>query len=104
MNRIDLHEPDDTPSRPTGARRTRRLPEVDHQRCTGCGRCVAACDLHLLSLEPVRWRKFAVLQEAPRCTGCSLCARICPFDAIHMRMPALGDTDGSDRTGRLPPA
>ena len=29
-----------------------RLPAIDARRCTGCGRCVAACaELHLLSLE-----------------------------------------------------
>ena len=62
-----------------------RLPAIDHQRCTGCGRCVAACDLHLLSLEPMRWQKFALLHEPDRCTGCSDCAVICPFHAITMR-------------------
>jgi ferredoxin len=62
-----------------------RLPAIDTRRCTGCGRCVAACGLHLLSLETVRWEKFAVLHEPDRCTGCSLCAVICPFHAVTMR-------------------
>jgi ferredoxin len=65
-----------------------RLPEVDAVRCTGCGRCVGACDLHLLSLEPVRWVKHAVLHDADRCTGCNACAAIGPFRAITMRRPA----------------
>lgn len=72
----------------------KRRPVVDVQRCTGCGRCVAACDPHLLSLEVERWNKFAVLHDAHRCTGCSLCARVCPFDAIRMR-PI--DADGALR-------
>jgi ferredoxin len=66
-----------------------RLPEIDTQRCTGCGRCVAACELHLLSLEAVRWERFARLHDAERCTGCSLCAVKCPFDAITLRVPAV---------------
>jgi Fe-S-cluster-containing hydrogenase component 2 len=41
--------------------------------------------LHLLSLEAVRWKKFALLQEPDRCTGCAACAPICPFGAIRMR-------------------
>ena len=76
---------------PTGAidahapRRAQRLPDIDTQRCTGCGRCVAVCDPHLLSLEVVRWKKFAVLHGSERCTGCSACAATCPFHAIAMR-------------------
>lgn len=69
-----------------------RLPHIDTQRCTGCGRCVAACDLHLLSLEPVRWEKFSVLHEEDRCTGCSRCAAWCPFRAITMRTRAMAGT------------
>ena len=67
--------------------RAARLPEVDIDRCTGCGRCVAACDLHLLSLETLRWKKFAVLHAPQPCTGCSDCAVTCPFHAITMRTP-----------------
>ncbi len=68
-----------------GLRRSGRLPDIDTRRCTGCGRCVAGCDLHLLSLEAVRWEKFAVLHEPDRCSGCSECVAKCPFDAITMR-------------------
>jgi len=75
------------PPEPT---RSARLPEVDPDRCTGCGRCVAACDVHLLSLETLHWRKFAVLHAPQRCTGCSDCAVTCPFHAITMRTPRQG--------------
>ena len=66
-----------------------RLPAIDPRRCTGCGRCVAVCGPHLLSLEVERWVKSAVLHSAERCTGCSACAVACPFHAIAMRRPAL---------------
>ncbi|MEO5689765.1 MAG: 4Fe-4S binding protein [Burkholderiaceae bacterium] len=66
-----------------------RLPSVDADRCTGCGRCVAACEPRVLSLQTTAdWRKSAVLHDGGRCTGCSLCALRCPFDAIEMRRPA----------------
>lgn len=68
-------------------RPARHLPDIDPARCTGCGRCVAACDLHLLSLETVRWVKVSVLHEPGRCTSCNACAAICPFDAITLRKP-----------------
>ena len=69
-------------------RRSQRLPDIDTHRCTGCGRCVAMCDPHLLSLEVVHWKKFAALHEPERCTGCSACAVTCPFHAIAMRRQA----------------
>lgn len=62
-----------------------RLPHIHTQRCTGCGRCVAVCGPHLLSLETVRWVKTAVLEQPQRCTGCALCWRVCPFHAIEMQ-------------------
>ncbi len=68
-------------------RRSQRLPDIDTQRCTGCGRCVAVCDPHLVSLEVVRWKKSAVLQEPERCTGCSARAVTCPFNGIAMSRP-----------------
>jgi NAD-dependent dihydropyrimidine dehydrogenase PreA subunit len=69
-----------TPRRPAP-----RLPTVDADRCTGCGRCVAACEPRVLSLETLAdWRKSAVLHAPVDCTGCSLCALRCPFDAITM--------------------
>ena len=75
-----------------------RLPAIDPARCTGCGRCVGACAPHLLSLQAVRWKKHAVLQDAPRCIGCSECAVVCPFGAIRMRrLPA--QAPGAANTG-----
>jgi len=74
---------------PAPGRKPRRspphLPDIDPARCTGCGRCVGACEPHVLSLEPVRWVKIAVLHDRPGCTGCSRCAWVCPFRAITMR-------------------
>ena len=83
--------------------RTGRVPEIDKHRCTGCGRCVAACDLHLLSLERVRWEKFAVLQEPDRCSGCSVCAVWCPFHAITMKKPAAVAAPRADTLADTPP-
>jgi len=73
----------------TARRPAPRLPVVDADRCTGCGRCVAVCEPRVLSLETrPDWRKSAVLHPADGCTGCSLCALRCPFGAIAMRRPA----------------
>ncbi|MBK6999427.1 MAG: 4Fe-4S binding protein [Rhodoferax sp.] len=61
------------------------IPIINTAGCTGCGRCVGACPLHLLSLEAKNWVKSAVIHGVEKCTGCGKCKTICPFNAIQMR-------------------
>jgi len=63
---------------------SRYLPKIDPGRCTGCGRCIAACAPHVLVLERCGWDKRSQLVDAHACTGCHHCAWRCPFDAITM--------------------
>ena len=58
---------------------------MDASRCTGCGWCVAACPLDLLSLEQHLGRKAAVLSGAETCTACRLCEAKCLFGAIGVQ-------------------
>jgi len=79
--------PDQSADRPrlgaNSERVARRIPLVS-ARCTGCGRCVGACEPRVLSLEARGWEKSAALHDAGGCTGCSRCAVVCPFGAIRM--------------------
>jgi len=65
------------------------IPRVSKKHCTGCGRCVAACRLHLLSLEVAGWIKFSALHDGDRCTACGACTDACPFNAIALQRTAL---------------
>jgi len=52
------------------------------RRCSGCGRCVAACPENLYTLEPVKHRKHAVNREPERCSSCGGCIVSCPLELI----------------------
>ncbi len=57
-------------------------PRIIPQRCSGCGRCVAACPLKLISLESSGYRKQAVISDIHRCSSCGLCMEACPVGAF----------------------
>jgi ferredoxin len=67
-----------------GTMPARFLPVITPTRCTGCGRCVAACGPHVLSLQPQGWVKVAALDDAEGCTGCAQCQVACLFGAVRM--------------------
>ena len=54
-------------------------PIVEHQQCTGCGRCVTACPEGALVLE----QGEAFVVDAQASTYCGICERICPAGAIQ---------------------
>ncbi|MBI2353603.1 MAG: 4Fe-4S dicluster domain-containing protein [Deltaproteobacteria bacterium] len=57
-------------------------PGVVAGRCSGCGRCAAACPQHLFTLETRGFRKAAVKQYPQRCSCCGRCVAGCPMEAI----------------------
>lgn len=72
----------------------RLFPEVDEERCSGCGSCKDACPHAAIEIEE-REREIAVFGpmgalKAPvavvredACVGCGLCASTCPSDVIR---------------------
>ncbi|MGE0157152.1 MAG: 4Fe-4S dicluster domain-containing protein [Geobacter sp.] len=48
-------------------------------RCSGCGRCVAACPERIITLTTTNHRKRATVNDAGRCTLCGRCIAACPL-------------------------
>ena len=59
------------------------IPQIDSARCTGCGRCVAACPEKIITLDVSGYRKYAVIRDTERCTLCGYCVTSCPVEAIR---------------------
>ena len=73
-----------------------KIPEVDHSRCTGCGRCAERCPRSVISIRQVRvqavFRYVACSNASPgqlavkacrsACIACGKCERVCASSAI----------------------
>ncbi len=56
------------------------LPEIDLEKCTGCGFCVRPAHCEVLELRHGK----ATVVNPDKCTACSVCYWLCPHDAIRM--------------------
>jgi Fe-S-cluster-containing hydrogenase component 2 len=52
--------------------------KVDHEKCTGCGECVAVCPQGAISIV----NEVAVI-DSDRCSECGRCYHACPSSAIY---------------------
>ena len=57
-------------------------------RCKGCGLCVVACPLNLLSLVEKKVNHkgypYAEQNDWEKCTGCTSCAVVCPDGCVSV--------------------
>ena len=71
------------------------LPVVDKEKCTGCGKCAAACPKKVIDMIPIDAHvsvicnshdKGAVVKKFCKvaCIGCGLCKKQCPHGAIKL--------------------
>jgi hydrogenase-4 component H len=62
----------------------RGYPEVDVNKCIGCGACAAVCPARLIKIEDVDQTTRRMTRLLERCVFCGRCAEVCPEDAITM--------------------
>lgn len=82
---------------PTSRTKEKASIQINHEKCTGCGKCVNVCSDNSLELENGK----AVENLAPHfgCIGCGHCMAVCPEDAIDI----YGRTISPDDLFDLPP-
>ena len=54
------------------------MPEIDRQKCNGCGLCVTVCSCNALVLID----QVLHIVESEDCHWCTLCEAVCPTQAI----------------------
>ncbi len=62
----------------------RLVPEINHEKCTRCGKCIAICPKDVLEL-----RDKKVVLNAEECLLCSHCFDVCPEDAVSFEDAVL---------------
>ena len=76
---------------------TSAQPQIDYQKCNGCGLCVENC----------RFESLTMIKGKPKlnpflCEGCGLCQVICPQKAVKMNPVQNGEIKIKKTKHRFP--
>jgi len=58
-------------------------PEINENKCNGCGICLFQCGGVCFLFDPVRYKAY--LKYGNRCVDCLICEYECPQEAITVR-------------------
>ncbi len=73
------------------------LPQINLNKCTGCGNCIKVCPRNIIFLESLDDINYKVacssLEKGKKarqvckksCMACGLCEKFCPFDACELK-------------------
>jgi MinD superfamily P-loop ATPase len=64
---------------------SRKIPEIDYDRCNFCGVCAKTCEFHAISVLP---RMVLIFDEL--CHSCGACTYFCPEKAIKEINKSIG--------------
>ncbi len=65
----------------------RGRPEIDIDRCKGCGLCTTACPQKILEMSVEtnnQGNSYSHCFDLDKCTACTFCAVMCPDSAIQI--------------------
>ncbi|MFQ5867622.1 MAG: 4Fe-4S dicluster domain-containing protein [bacterium] len=61
----------------------RGKPEIDLDKCNGCGGCVNGCPARLIAINDIQDKRIIEF-DLSRCTYCGRCQETCPEEAIKL--------------------
>jgi ferredoxin len=68
------------------------LPDVDLEKCNGCGKCANACPVEAMGLvsanDPHHETKRKAKLNEDTCLGCGVCVRTCPQQGLKLKQRA----------------
>jgi hydrogenase-4 component H len=62
----------------------RGQPDIDVDKCVGCGACANACPSRLIRIVDLDQSRRRIVRLFERCIYCGRCEDVCPEDAITM--------------------
>ncbi len=60
-----------------------KIPQVDKEKCIGCGACVSVCPQNVFELKDSK----SIVVRPENCIECNACVESCPVGAIKLIKP-----------------